>query len=122
MSHQDQLEQAAAYIKIMRGRIEELERRKREAMMKNINGVKINAANMGELSELPILKIKDLGCDLEVVLISGLNKKFMLHQVISIVEDGGAQVVSVNLATVGDKIFHTLLAQVMIIISNQIIR
>ncbi|XP_057772712.1 transcription factor bHLH162-like [Salvia miltiorrhiza] len=113
-SHLDQLEQAAAYIKILRGRIEELERRKREAMMKmatNSNGLK-NAANMGEISELPILKIKDLGCDLEVLLISGLKKKFTLHQIITILEDGGAQVVSLNLATVGDKIFHTLLAKV----------
>ncbi|KAH6781501.1 hypothetical protein C2S52_001768 [Perilla frutescens var. hirtella] len=112
LSHRDQLEEAAAYIKILRERIEELQRRKREALMKSgvsNNGVE-NAANM----ELPIVTINDLGCDnLEVVLISGLNKKVKLHQIISILEDGGAQVVTVNISTVGHKIFHTLHSQVI---------
>lgn len=118
MPHQDQINQATIYIKNSRKRIEELERRKRElTLMKRgaVNNGVNNATNM----DLPILEIKDLGSEFEVILISGPNKNFMLHQIIRIMEDGGAQVVSLNFATIHNKTFHTFHAQVTII-SNQL--
>ncbi|KAI3472779.1 hypothetical protein Pfo_031094 [Paulownia fortunei] len=113
LSQQDQLEQAAGYIKLLRERIEELRRRKTKALRNTDSTIDItrNAVTMSG-SNLPILKIRDLNSSLEVVLISGLRKNFMLHQVISILEEEGALVVSVSLSTIGDKIFHTLHAQV----------
>ncbi|KAI3464070.1 hypothetical protein Pfo_020733 [Paulownia fortunei] len=110
-----QLEQAAGYIKLLRERIEELRRRKTQALMNTDSTIDItsNAVTMSG-SNLPILKIRDLNSSLEVVLISGLRKNFMLHQVISILEQEGAEVVSVSLSTIGDKIFHTLHAQVKV--------
>ena len=63
-------------------------------------------------SELPLLEIKDLGSGIEVMLISGLNKNFMLYEVISVLEEEGAEVVAANFSTVADKIFYTFHAQV----------
>ncbi|KAL8547488.1 hypothetical protein ACS0TY_006997 [Phlomoides rotata] len=117
MSQQDQVGEAVAYIKILGERVEELRRRKVEAAAaagtKDGGGA---AINLGEPNpKLPILEINELGSDhLKVVLISGANKKFMVHQIICIIEEEGAEVISVSISTIGDKIFHTLHAQVKI--------
>ncbi|KAL8547487.1 hypothetical protein ACS0TY_006997 [Phlomoides rotata] len=114
---QDQVGEAVAYIKILGERVEELRRRKVEAAAaagtKDGGGA---AINLGEPNpKLPILEINELGSDhLKVVLISGANKKFMVHQIICIIEEEGAEVISVSISTIGDKIFHTLHAQVKI--------
>ncbi|KAI3464068.1 hypothetical protein Pfo_020731 [Paulownia fortunei] len=113
LSQQDQLEQAAGYIKILRERVEELRRRKTQALMNTDPTIDVtnNTPTIGG-SNLPILRIRDLNSSLEVVLISGLQINFVLHQVISILEQEGTEVVTVSLSTIGDKIFHTLHAQV----------
>ena len=61
---------------------------------------------------LPVIDLRDMGSSLEVMLISGLNKNFMLYEVISVLEEEGAEVVSASVSTVGDKVFHSLHAQV----------
>ncbi|KAI3454514.1 hypothetical protein Pfo_011177 [Paulownia fortunei] len=115
LSQLDQLEQAAAYIQQLTARVEEL-RRKTQALRRTgdatndspTKGPPIIISNL----DLPVLKIRDLGSCLEVILISGLRKNFMLHQVISILEEEGAEVVTATLSNTDDKIFHTLHAQV----------
>lgn len=61
---------------------------------------------------LPVIDLRDLGSSLELMLISGLNKNFMLYEVITVLEEEGAEVVSASVSTVGDKVFHSLHAQV----------
>ena len=56
-------------------------------------------------SQLPLIEIKDLGLGIGVKLISGLNKNLMLYEVISVLEEDGAEVVTVNFSTVADKFF-----------------
>ncbi|KAL0463117.1 UNVERIFIED_CONTAM: hypothetical protein Slati_0199300 [Sesamum latifolium] len=57
----------------------------------------------------PVLKFRVFGPCLEVVLISGLRRNFSLHEVtINILDDEGAEVDTVNLSTIGDKVFHTI--------------
>lgn len=65
-------------------------------------------------SSLPILKIRELGSSLEVVLITGIRRKFKLSQVMNIIEQEGAEGVTVNLSNVGDKIFHNVHAKVTV--------
>lgn len=65
-------------------------------------------------SRLPVVKLSESDSSIEVMLISGLNKNFMFYEVISVLEEEGAEVVSANFSTVGDKVFHTLHAQVII--------
>nr|GMC48291.1 transcription factor bHLH162-like [Ipomoea batatas] len=64
------------------------------------------------LLKSPVIEVRDLGSTLEVVLMSATNKpNLMLHQLIRIVDEEGAQVETASFSTVGDKVFHTLHAQ-----------
>ncbi|KAG5153739.1 hypothetical protein JHK82_011708 [Glycine max] len=114
LSQQDQLDLAATYIKRLKERIEKLkgEKEKIMNMMMSSNQNNNSIFNIG--SQLPLLEIKDLGSGIEVMLISGLNKNFMLYEVISVLEEEGAEVVTANFSTVADKIFYTVHAQVKI--------
>ena len=114
VSQHDQLDLAAAYIKHLRERIEKLKEMK-EQVMKSMeasssSNIMNKTASVG--LSLPVVELRDLGSSIEVVLITGLNKNFMLYEVISILEQEGAEVVSASFSTVGGKIFHSLHAQV----------
>ncbi|KAG5042955.1 hypothetical protein JHK87_006870 [Glycine soja] len=53
------------------------------------------------------------------MLISGLNKNLMLYEVISVLEEDGAEVVTVNFSTVADK-FFTRVAWGLAVLGNLI--
>lgn len=63
-------------------------------------------------SNLPMLEVRDLGSGVEVTMVTGLNKTFMLSEVINVVEEEGAEVVTANFSTTGHKIFYNIHAQV----------
>ena len=92
-------------------RIEKLKKHKEQVMgSKQTNNNRM--FNMD--SKLPILELRDLGSGIEVVLVCGLkNKTFMLYEVISILEEEGAEVVTASFSTTGDKIFYIVHAQVL---------
>lgn len=114
LSQQDQLDQVATYIKGLKERIDEL-KVKKEVTLMSLNG---NSSNKmweeGSLRIVPVVEVKELGSSLEVVLISGLKKTFTLNQVISVLQEEGTQVASASISTVGNRVFHTLHAQVKI--------
>ncbi|XP_024044822.1 transcription factor bHLH162 isoform X1 [Citrus clementina] len=116
LSQEDRLDLACCHIKQLRERIDKLKRMKEQAM----KSIKPNSNNniMDETnnicSNLPVVELRDLGYSIEVVLISGVQRNFMLYEVISILEEEGAQVVSASFSTIGDKIFHTVRAQAKI--------
>ncbi|KAG4929933.1 hypothetical protein JHK86_046894 [Glycine max] len=113
LSQQDQLHLAATYIKHLRERIEKLKGEKEKAMNMMMMSNQSNNRIFNTGSELPLLEIKDLGSGIEVMLISGLNKNFMLYEVISVLEEEGAEVVAANFSTVADKIFlHVKISRV----------
>ncbi|XP_048445237.1 transcription factor bHLH162-like [Pyrus x bretschneideri] len=120
VSQQNQLDTAASYIKQLRERIENLKERKEKAMRSQLGSSNSdigsiaaeNAVMTG--SRLPVLEIKDSGSCIEVMLISGLNKNFMFYEVIRVLQEQGAEVVSASFFTVGDKVFHSAHAQVKI--------
>uniref|UniRef100_A0A0R0KGX9 BHLH domain-containing protein n=1 Tax=Glycine max TaxID=3847 RepID=A0A0R0KGX9_SOYBN len=94
---QDQLDLAATYIKHLKERIQKLKGEK-------------EIFNIG--SQLPLIEIKDLGLGIGVKLISGLNKNLMLYEVISVLEEDGAEVVTVNFSTVADKFFTRVMLRI----------
>ncbi|KAJ0049177.1 hypothetical protein Pint_15422 [Pistacia integerrima] len=114
ISQGDQLDQAATYIKQLRDRIEKLKEIKEAATesVKTSNSNIMDTVNFG--LRLPVVDLRECGPSIEVVLISGLQKNFMLYEAISILEDEGAEVVSASFSTLGDKLFHTIHAQVRI--------
>ncbi|XAR50166.1 hypothetical protein NMG60_11004420 [Bertholletia excelsa] len=115
LSQQDQLDQAAAYINKLKERVELLKARKAAlARRHDENNMNNCRSNMASGVKLPMIELKDLGSGLEVVVVTGLRKKFMLYEVISILQNEGAEVVSASVTTKGDKVYHTLHAQVRI--------
>ncbi|KAL6174888.1 hypothetical protein ACLB2K_051533 [Fragaria x ananassa] len=123
MTQQSQLDLAASYIKQLTEIIENLKERKEKELrsqsgtsnkssITNVDRANNKAVVVG--SRLPVIKMSESGSCIEVMLISGLNKNFMFYEVISVLEEEGAEVVSANFSTVGDKVFHTIHAQVKI--------
>ncbi|KAG2408139.1 hypothetical protein LR48_Vigan01g237400 [Vigna angularis] len=114
LSQQDQLDLAATYIKHLRERIEKLKGEKEQAMKMMRTTQTNNGIFNIDADQLPLLEIKELGSGIEVMLISGVNKNFMLYEVISVLEEEGVEVVTANFSTVDNKIFYTVHAQVKI--------
>ncbi|KAI3971412.1 hypothetical protein MKW92_029191 [Papaver armeniacum] len=128
----DQLDNAACYIQKLKGRLDELQRRKQQLAMASTrnntsqdtyvrhniddypqditSNVIIIAGN--NLLNLPILEVRDFDTTLEVVLITALNKNYMFYGVITLLEEEGAQVTHATFSVVNDKIFHTIHSQV----------
>ncbi|CAL9137978.1 unnamed protein product [Musa acuminata var. zebrina] len=104
MTKQDNLDQATSYIKYLRARIEKLKQRRL---------VQTSAARneMGTGYLLPIIEVKYQDLNLEILLISGVNKSFMFHEVINVLEEEGAEVIHASFSVVGDKIYHTIHSQ-----------
>ena len=114
------MDQAANYIKQLKERVDKLKGKKEMAMRAagSNNANLIDAMMIG--LRLPVMDLRDMRSSLEVMLISGLNKNFMLYEVISVLEEEGAEVVSASVSTVGDKVFHSLHAQVNFTTSSSI--
>ena len=111
VSQPNQLEQATNYIAHLRESVQRLEERKAQwALMRIARNVAVPVID----PTCPIMELRDLGSCLEVILITGLRKNFMLFQLISVLEEEGAEVVGVNVATFGNKVYHTLHAQVKV--------
>ncbi|KAH6758344.1 hypothetical protein C2S51_018579 [Perilla frutescens var. frutescens] len=117
LSQQDQLDHSVAYIKILRDRLEELKRRKTQLTnidtIMNYTNNNNNNNNVVESKVQPILTVKELGSSVEVVVISGLIKNFRLHDVITIIQEEAAEVLTVSISTIDAKIIHTIHAQVI---------
>ncbi|XP_059645498.1 transcription factor bHLH167-like [Cornus florida] len=100
------LEQATNYIKGLKESIQELQRRKEQ-----LTGDQIENTDALEGSALPVIAVDEMGSTLEVKLITGLNKNFMLHQVLSVLEEEGVEVVTASYSTVGTKTLYTIHSQ-----------
>ncbi|XP_030521619.2 transcription factor bHLH162-like isoform X2 [Rhodamnia argentea] len=118
LSQQDLLDQAATHIKQLKEKIEGLKLRKEQALLQSkgigtssyLTSPDDQGAQLGFV--LPVFELRNHGLGLEVILISGRRKNFMLYEVINILEEEGAEVLSASSSVIGDKIFHTLHAQV----------
>ena len=66
----------------------------------------------GTGSRSSVIAVCDLGSILQVCLTGGLNKKFMLYQVIDVLVEEAAEVVALSYSIVDDKIFYTISVQV----------
>ncbi|XP_058194252.1 transcription factor bHLH162-like [Rhododendron vialii] len=120
LSQQEQLDQVATYVKQLKERVDELKARKAIAMgnNNNVTGTKNHnketSSSMSEYFRSPVFELRDLGSSLEVNLVTGLEKNFKLCEVIGILHEEGTEVVSAVFSTFGDRVFHTLHAQVRV--------
>jgi hypothetical protein len=115
----DQLDSAAAYIKQLKGRIDELKRRKQGGAGAGCSASSGNkastttSAGTATAASLPVIEVRHQDATLDVALVSEAGKPFKLHEVIAVLEQEGAEVVSASFSVVGDKIFYTLHSQAL---------
>ncbi|XP_065881085.1 transcription factor bHLH167-like [Euphorbia lathyris] len=100
----DQIDEAAAYINHLKERIEKLKKKKEQALRSN---------STTEL-RYPVVQVTEKDSNIELVLITGSNNKLMLNQVISILQQEGADVLTATFSTVALNIFYSIHAQVKI--------
>ncbi|KAJ0971550.1 hypothetical protein J5N97_019509 [Dioscorea zingiberensis] len=67
-----------------------------------------NESDRGKMA----VQVRALDACLEIVVISGLNKNFKLYEVIGILEEEGAEVITASFSKVEDKIVHIIHSQV----------
>ncbi|KAG5618343.1 hypothetical protein H5410_018167 [Solanum commersonii] len=91
LARQDQVDQVISYIEELKERVEVLKRRKDGTTSCSI--------------KTPMVEVRELDSTLE---------NFTLQEVIIIIEEEGAQVVSANYSTIDDMMFYTIRAQVKI--------
>uniref|UniRef100_A0A0D9UVW0 BHLH domain-containing protein n=1 Tax=Leersia perrieri TaxID=77586 RepID=A0A0D9UVW0_9ORYZ len=109
----DHLEQAAAYIKQLKGRIDDLKKRKQQAtsLTSSSNGGK-------QAGGMPVVEVRCQEGTLDVVVVREAaagdgERSVRLHEVIAVLEEEGAEVVNASFSVVGDKIFYTLHSQAL---------
>ncbi|MCD7451229.1 hypothetical protein HAX54_010245 [Datura stramonium] len=113
LTQQDQVDQTITYIGQLKERVELLKRRKDEVIAQG-KGYHSNKFMPTTPTITPMVEVRELGSTIEVILICGLQNNFTLQDVIKILEEEGAQVVSANYSTIGDKVVFTIHAQVKI--------
>ncbi|EHA8588589.1 transcription factor bHLH162 [Cocos nucifera] len=110
-TQEDQLDQAASYIKKLKERVERLKQKKEMALssrgLDNITGRVLSSFS------LPVIDVRHLDSTLEVFIIGGLSKGFIFRDVLSVLEEEGAEAVNASFSIVGDKIFCTIHSQVI---------
>ncbi|KAK8561119.1 hypothetical protein V6N13_149701 [Hibiscus sabdariffa] len=103
MSVPEMVDRAIAYVKELQTRMERHEGMK----------VELQAAYEVRKRRLirPVVSIRDLGSNLEVNLITGLNMGFALSDFIHILQEEGADIISATCHHVGDRAIYTILSQ-----------
>ncbi|KAK4841272.1 hypothetical protein QYF36_001898 [Acer negundo] len=101
------LEHAANYIKHLQEKVEE-QKGKHEELLKESTSCDPNYKKTTS-SCSPVLNIKSWEDSyLEVNLICGLNKNFMLHEIISVLQQEGAEVVSCTQNNAADRVIYMI--------------
>ncbi|ESR59580.1 hypothetical protein CICLE_v10017474mg [Citrus x clementina] len=93
------LDEATSYITHLQKNKESLERRR--ALLKE-----------EDHSEPTVMNITTSGSTLEVNLICGSNRNFMFHEIISVLEEGAAEIINVTQFNSGDRVIFSVLSKV----------
>ncbi|XP_015163140.1 uncharacterized protein [Solanum tuberosum] len=116
VTQQDQIDQAITYIEKLKERVDVLKRRKDKIIAQGTSddSNKFMPSTSCTTIKIPMIEVRELGSTIEVILVSCLQKKFTMQEVIIILEQEGAQVVTANFSTIGNKVYYTIHAQVKI--------
>ncbi|CAO2161823.1 unnamed protein product [Urochloa humidicola] len=130
MTQLGSLDEAAAYIKKLKERVDELQQKRSSAQLMAAGMAGGSAASTSaatatvacggagspeeaseEAVEAPVmvevLHHQD-GLSLDVVLISSEERPFKLHEVVTVLEEEGAEIINANLSVSGRRVFHNI--------------
>ncbi|XP_039811652.1 transcription factor bHLH167-like [Panicum virgatum] len=131
MTQLGSLDVAAAYIKKLKERVDELQQKRSSAQLMAAGtsgggGGSVASTSMAtaaasggarseedaaeEAAEAPVVEVVHHhdGSSLDVVLISSVERPFKLHEVVTVMEEEGAEIINANLSVASRKIFHTI--------------
>ncbi|KAF2286640.1 hypothetical protein GH714_023129 [Hevea brasiliensis] len=92
------LDQATSHVKQLQGRIEELMNRRKE----------MQPTMKSSSARIPALNIRTRDTILEVNLITGLQKNFMLHEIINVLQEEGADIINFAYRSTCDSVYIQL--------------
>ncbi|KAI3456256.1 hypothetical protein Pfo_012919 [Paulownia fortunei] len=104
----DQLEGATNYIKKLQINLEKMKKKKNCLMGMSANSSARSCNSTTGGLNLPNIDVRVMGSALEVVLITGLNSQFMFSEVIRMLHEEGAEVVSASFSALDNTVFHTI--------------
>lgn len=123
MTQLDSLDEAASYIKKLKDRVDELQQQKSSAQaIASLRSGVGQSSKMGVFSELevekagerlsasvPVVQVRHHDdSSMDVVLLCSAKRPIKFHEVITILEEEGAEVVNANYSISGDKVFYTI--------------
>ncbi|XP_061341609.1 transcription factor bHLH162-like [Gastrolobium bilobum] len=107
----DQLEEATNYIKKLQMNLEKMKDKKNMLLgIERPNESMNRGKNMG--LKCPQIEIQQMGLALEVVLITGLDCKFMFNETIRVLHEEGVDIVHASYKVVEDVVFHSIHSKV----------
>ncbi|XVE92439.1 hypothetical protein REPUB_Repub01dG0097500 [Reevesia pubescens] len=106
MSIPELVEHATLYINQLQKQMEELKQRKVQLEAEHIQPQAVKAETIS-----PVIDITDLGSTMEINLVAGRKTKFALCDIISILEEEGAQVISATYHNAGKKVLFSIHSQ-----------
>ncbi|MFS7910724.1 putative transcription factor bHLH family [Helianthus anomalus] len=109
-TQESQFDHSIAYIEHLRKRIEVLKDKRNEAL-KYVNDYPSALSCEGVSTPPSTVEVHDLDGGLKVLLISNIEKNISFSEIISIVEEGGAEVVKGGYTIADDKVIYTLHAK-----------
>jgi hypothetical protein len=132
MTQLGSLDEAAAYIKKLKERVDELQQKRRSAQLlasTRGGGIGASVATMngddaGSSEEAavivedeavaPVVEVRHHpdGSSLDVVLISSVERPFKMHEVVTVLEEEGAEIINANFSVAGQKLFYTIHSRV----------
>lgn len=114
----DQVDEAVSYIKSLQGNLEKLKEKKESLMGSRKRPQTCSTTSVGETStpslRSPVMEIREMGSNLQVTLVTGLEDQSIFYDIIGILHEESAEVLSASFSVVGNSAFHVLIAQVLI--------
>ncbi|KAK2651131.1 hypothetical protein Ddye_018620 [Dipteronia dyeriana] len=111
----DQIDEAVNYIKTLERKLQEFKEKKQNLMgssrKRPLRSYSDQTKMASSSSITPQIEIHETGSTLEILLTSGLDNQFMFYEVIRILHEESAEVVSANFSVVGNKILHVVRAE-----------
>ncbi|KAL6847738.1 hypothetical protein ACP4OV_021866 [Aristida adscensionis] len=121
MTQLGSLDEAAAYIKKLKERVDELQQKRSSVQL--AAGASTSATSSGgtgwpapeaapaaEDVAAPVVEVRPHhdGSSLDVVLVTAVQRQFKLHEVVTVLEEEGAEILNANFSVAGRQIFYTI--------------
>ncbi|XP_059452721.1 transcription factor bHLH162-like [Corylus avellana] len=110
----DQIDEAISHIKSLETKMKKFKEKKESLMGRKRSYACTNfeATSSAARIKAPQIEIREMGSSLEVVLTTGKDNQFIFNEIIHILHEEQAEVLSASYSVSGDSIYHIVHAQI----------